>query len=173
MRALGVATAHSREVVGHARDAVMAQACEQADVPWREVWTAPIHRVIDLAAKVFVVLSGEAGYGFRRITLRDDSMASPTQARIGVGTLADEAAISVADRKVPIEVADTGGHISDRLRIRQIVAIRDVLHAQIPASIVSVVDELFPENRGVLAGDARPLSVQRASPVGSVASHMC
>jgi hypothetical protein len=43
-----------------------------------------------------------------------------------------------------METADVGGHICDGLCVRQMVAIRDTVHAQIPTPIVSVVDELLP-----------------------------
>jgi len=47
--------------------------------------------------------------------------------------------------------------------------VRKVLHANVPASIVSIIDELLPQDRQVLRADARHLSVGGTAAIRPVA----
>ena len=147
----------------------MVQPGEQADMRRREVRAAPIHRVVNLSTEIFVVLSGESGYRVRRIALSGNPMAPATELRIARRALLEKPPISMGNLRVSIDAADIGRHIGNGLSVRQIVATRNTLHQQIPAAIVAIIQDLLAQNRGVLTGDARHLSVKRSAAVGSVA----
>src|SRR6516164_11644498 len=147
----------------------MVQPGEQADMRSREVRAAPIHRIVNLSTEIFVVLSGEPGYRVRRISLSGNPVTPATELRIARRALLQKPPISVTDLRVSIDAADIGRHIGNGLSVRQIVAPRNTLHQQIPAAIVAIIQDLLAQNRGVLTGDARHLSVKRSAAVRSVA----
>ena len=147
----------------------MVQPGQQADVCRREVRAAAIYRIINLPAQVFVVLSGQPRYRSRRIPLSGNPMAPAAEMRVARSALPEKPPVSVTDRRVSIDVADIGRHIGNGLSVRQIVATGNALHQQIPASIVAIIQNLLAQNRAVLTGNARHVSVKRSAALGSVA----
>jgi hypothetical protein len=64
---------------------------------------------------------------------------------------------------------NVGRDIRDGLRIAEMVLVSEMLHAQVPAAIVSIVEELLLHHRHVLPADPRHLSIARSAAIGPVA----
>lgn len=95
-------------------------------------------------------------------------MTAAALACIDRRTLLQQAPVSNADLRGSLEVTDIRRHIGNRLRGRQIVAVRNALHAQIQAPIVTIIDELLAQNGCMLTCDAWYLTVGSATAVATV-----
>jgi len=62
-----------------------------------------------------------------------------------------------------------GSYVSDILGVHQPVTIGEMLHSQVPTTIVSVIDQLSDDDLRVLRGDGRYIAVLPAATVGAVA----
>jgi hypothetical protein len=114
------------------------------------------------------VLAGDPRYDPRVIALRALAVTAAAELRVEARTLPEQLAISLTGRPARLEAVDVRRHIGDGLGIAQVMAVREMLHAQIPAAIVPIIDQLLPEHREVLSADAGHLSVGRAAAVGPV-----
>lgn len=84
--------------------------------------------------------------------------------------MVEELPVPLADRYVTIELADVSSDIRNRFGVGQMMAIREVLHPQIPRPVVTIIHELLYEHRCVLSGDAWNPTIARAASMRSMAS---
>jgi hypothetical protein len=115
------------------------------------------------------MLTGNLRYHTRLIALRRRTMTAAAQLRVEALTPAEQIATSLARRGARLELMDVRPDIGNGLGIAEVVPVRKMLHAQVPAPIVSIVDELLPQGREVLRADTGHLSVGGAAAIPPVA----
>ena len=147
----------------------MLELREQPDVRRGKVRPPAIHGVVELAPQVFVVLPGHPRYRVRVIACGTRSVTRAAAFRVQRRSGVDILAASLPRGSTRLELMNVGRDVRDRLRIAEMMIVREMLHAQVPAAIVSIVEELFLHHRHVLPADPRHLSIARPAAIGAVA----
>ena len=127
--------------------------------------------LLQLAQQIGVVLSGEARPVQEQIALAQGAVAALAPLKIDACAYSERS--SVADalrrRRKARQIRHVRRHIRQILRAVQMMLIREMLHALIPALVVTKIRELLEQDAAVLASDRRDLSILGAAPVWTVA----
>jgi len=87
-------------------------------------------------------------------------MTASAPFHIQLGTMLDPVAISNTWRSVRLELVNIAGNVHDGLWINQMVLVREMLHPDVPTAIMTIIHQLFGNNRDVLSGDAGNTAIE-------------
>src|ERR1700686_2236101 len=140
----------AREEVRHANQVVPLQSGKQPHVLEREGGPPPVDGVIHLPEQILVVLASEARDQPGVVSLPCRAMARCAALRVKACAAVNAVTATHAPRPIARKLACIGRNARDVMRVTQHVS-GDVLHADVPAGGVAIVDELSDENAEVLA----------------------
>lgn len=167
---LGMPGHNARHVIRDSCNVVVLQPCQQANVARGEAGPAAVDRIINLAAQILIVLSGDAGHGVSGITLPRCPVTRFTESKVDARAARHELTAADAGWRWIVELADVTRHVSDSLGIREAMPVGEVLHQDVPTLTVTEGHKLSHDHTEILAANARHLAVDLPAALRAVAS---
>ena len=133
-----------------------------------EVGSSALQRIVELAHEVRVVLASEPWETFGIIAFRAAAVAGRAALGIQTDAMVQRAGISRCAGSCTLKCGYITGHVGNVLGKDQVWKVCEVLHAHVPAFVVTVVDQLPGDDVEVLTGNGRHAAVDLAGAVRPV-----